>query len=114
MAKTSQRKGADGERELSAIFQAHGYGTRRGHGLYGAEPDVLGLPGIHVEAKRRERLNVSEAMAQSITDAQRFHDGTPVLIHRRSREPWLVTMRLTDWLALYDTTAGGGELHDTD
>lgn len=28
-------------------------------------------------------------------------DGIPALFHRRNRKPWLVTMRLTDWLQLY-------------
>ena len=69
---------------------------------YGEEPDVSGLPGIHIEVKRRERLNVSEAMKQAIRDADRFHDGAPAIFHRRSREPWLVTMRLEDWLYLYE------------
>jgi len=65
----------------------------------------VGLPGIHVEVKRVERLNVGEAMAQAIRDAERFQDGAPVLFHRRNRRPWLVTMRLEDWMGLYDTNA---------
>ena len=47
-----------------------------------------------------ERLNVGEAMAQAIRDAERFQDGAPVLFHRRNRRPWLVTMRLEDWMGL--------------
>ena len=43
-----------------------------------------------------------EAMKQAVRDAEKFHDGAPTLFHRRSREPWLVTMRLHDWIALYD------------
>ena len=61
----------------------------------------LGLPGIHIEVKRVERLNVPEAMKQAVKDAEKFHDGVPALFHRRSREPWLVTMRLQDWMGLY-------------
>ena len=49
-----------------------------------------------------ERLNVPEAMHQAARDSERFHDGAPAVFHRRSREPWLVTMRLADWMALYD------------
>lgn len=61
---------------------------------------MSGLPGVHVECKRVERLNVSQAMAQAVRDAERFQDGAPAVFHRRNREPWLVTMQLEDWLAL--------------
>lgn len=102
MGKSSQRKGADGERELVAILREHGYDIERGGSLsYGEVPDLMGLPGVHIEVKRVERLNVPEAMAQAIRDAARF-GGAPSLFHRRSRFPWLVTMRLTDWLELYE------------
>jgi len=53
-----------------------------------------------------EQLNVPEAMAQAIKDAARF-GGVPGLFHRRSRSPWLVTMRLTDWLELYERANTG-------
>lgn len=103
MGKSSQRKGADGERELAAIFREHGYSCSRGGSLsFGEIPDVLGLPGIHVECKRVERLNVGEAMEQAIRDSERMQDGTPALFHRKNRKPWLVTMRLEDWLRLYE------------
>lgn len=62
---------------------------------------MSGLHGIHVEAKRCEQLRLSEWMAQAERDAVRFGDGLPAVFHRRSREPWLVTMRLDDWLELY-------------
>lgn len=100
--RSSQRKGADGERELAALLRAHGYTIERGGSLsFGEVPDLSGLPGVHIEVKRVERLNVPEAMAQAIRDSERFHDGAPTLFHRRSRSPWLVTMRLEDWMALY-------------
>ena len=68
---------------------------------FGSTPDVVGVPGIHPEVKRVERLNVPEAMAQAVRDASRFGDGIPTLFHRRNRSPWLVTMQLEDWLKLY-------------
>lgn len=102
MGGRSQRKGAAGERELAAILQEHGYDCSRGGSLsFGEVPDLTGLPGIHVECKRVERLNVQEAMDQAIRDAERMQDGMPTLFHRRNRKPWLVTMRLEDWLLLY-------------
>lgn len=104
MSKSQQRKGADGERELAAVLREHGYDIRRGGSLsFGEVPDLVGLPGVHIEVKRVERLNITEAMAQSIRDAERFRDGAPAVFHRRNRQPWLVTMRLSDWLAMYST-----------
>ena len=102
MSKTSQRKGRAGELELARLLQDHGYPVEPGQAVsFGVTPDLVGLPGIHIECKRVERLNVSEAMAQAIRDAERFQDGAPTLFHRRNRQPWLVTMRLEDWLELY-------------
>ena len=102
MGKASQRKGAEGERELAAILRARGYDIERGGSLsYGEAPDLAGLPWVHIEVKRVKRLNVPEAMSQAVRDAARF-GGVPGLFHRRSRSPWLVTMLLTDWLKLYE------------
>jgi Holliday junction resolvase len=102
MSNKSQRKGADGERELARVLEAEGYTVERGGSLsFGERPDLYGLPGIHIECKRRERLNVSEAMGQAVRDSERFGDGDPAVFHRRSREPWLVTMRFSDWMKLY-------------
>jgi Holliday junction resolvase len=98
----SCRKGAAGERELAALLQDEGYIVARGGTQsYGELPDLIGLPGIHIECKRVEKLNVPEAMQQSMRDAEKFRDGKPALFHRRSRSPWLVTMLFTDWIKLY-------------
>ena len=98
----SQRKGAQGERELCALLQQAGFPVQRGGSLsFGETPDLMGLPGVHCEVKRVERLNLDAAMRQAIRDAGRFHDGVPCVFHRRNREGWRVTMRIDDWLALY-------------
>ena len=102
MGKQSQRKGAAGEQELVEILNGYGYETERGGSLtYGTVPDVTGLPGIHIECKRSERLNILEAINQAARDSLRFRDGLPAVFHRRNRQPWLVTMRLVDWMTLY-------------
>lgn len=106
MSRSSQRKGADGERELAEKLRQYGYDMERGGSLtFGDVPDLIGLPGIHIECKRVEKLNVTEAMQQAIRDSERFHDGTPALFHRKNRQPWLVTLRLEDFMELfYQTT----------
>lgn len=107
MGKTSQRKGRAGELELARLLRDHGYPVEPGRAVsFGATPDLVGLPGIHIEVKRVERLNVPEAMEQAVKDADKFHDGAPALFHRRNRRPWLVTMRLEDWLELYKRREG--------
>ena len=88
--KTSQRKGRAGELELARILQSHGYDVRPGQAVsYGATPDLEGLPLIHIECKRNERLNIHEAMTQAVRDAEKFQDGAPAVFHRRNRTPWL-------------------------
>ena len=98
----SCRKGADGERELAALLREEGYSIERGGTQsYGTAPDLSGLPGIHIECKRVEKLNILDAMKQSIRDAEKFKDGDPALFHRKSRSPWLVTMLFSDWIQIY-------------
>lgn len=102
MAVNSRQKGARGERELSHILQSHGYDTRRGQQYCGAngDADVVGLPNIHIECKRVEKLNLYAAIKQAQHDA-RPHEF-PTVFHRKDREQWLVTMTLDDWLELYE------------
>lgn len=102
MAKINSRdKGARGERELSSKLKEYGYQTRRGQQFSGAngDADVVGLPGIHIECKRVERLNLYDAMAQAKNDAR--DRETPTVFHRKDRCEWLVTMRLDDWMQMY-------------
>ena len=100
--KSSQRKGRAGELELARVLQDYGLPVKAGDPANrGRTPDLVGLPDTHIECKRTEKLNLYEAMAQSRRDAARFKDGMPTVFHRRSREGWLVTMDMTDWMALY-------------
>ncbi len=102
------RKGAAGERELARLLRGFGYETERGGTCsFGTKPDLSGLPGIHIEVKRVERLNIHKAMAQAVSDAAKFHDGAPTVFHRQNRTGWLVTMRFEDWLKLYKAEEGG-------
>lgn len=98
----SRRKGKEGELEIAHILKERGYDARRGQQYSGAngDADVVGLPGLHIEVKRVEQINVDKAMAQSIGDAR--GSETPVVFHRKNRMPWLVTMMLEDFLDLYE------------
>lgn len=100
MGRSAQRKGADGERELANVLKEYGFEVRRGQ-VFNHESDMVGLDKIHPEVKRVEKLNVVTAMKQAIQESQIRNDGVPTVFHRRNREEWLVTMRLTDWIELY-------------
>ena len=97
----SRNKGAAYERELAKEFRFYGYEARRGQQYCGAngDADVIGLPHIHIEAKRVEKLNLTNAMSQSKADAR--EGEFPVVIHRKSNEKSLVIMELKDWIELY-------------
>ena len=68
----SKRKGKRGELEWAAFCRKHGYACRR-TGQYCANTadasDVVGLPGVHQEVKRVERLDLTAAMEQAKRDA---------------------------------------------
>lgn len=102
----SRNKGAAGERELAGKLKEYGYDCRRGQQYCGAngDADVVGLPGVHIECKRVERLNLYEAMKQSGSDAN--EGEIPTVFHRKNRQQWLVTMRLEDFMKMY---TGGDE-----
>ena len=97
----SRAKGATGERELARKLREYGYDARRGQQYSGinGDADVLGLQGIHIECKRVEKLNIDDALSQSIRDAK--ENETPVVMHRKNHTEWKVTMRLEDWIKLY-------------
>jgi len=102
MGKASREKGANYERELvrkmrtiglradrTAALQANG---KRDEGA----PDVTlhDFPGLHIEAKRDERMSVDAMVRQ----AEREAGGRiPVVIYRRNRQPSRVVVRL-EWL----------------
>ena len=99
--RSARNKGASGERELASLLRdTWGYDVHRGM-VFCGESDMVGLKGIHPEVKRVERLNIHEAMAQAIREADKRNDGLPTVFFRRNRGEWLVTMRLSDWIDLY-------------
>ena len=62
----------------------------------------MGLDGVHIECKRTEKMRLNEWLDQAQKDAARF-GGRPAVFHRSNRNPWTVTMLLTDWLTIYGT-----------
>lgn len=67
MGKMSQRKGRGGELEICRILQDYGIPAEPGQAVsYGNTPDVVGIPGVHPEIKRAERLNVPAAFINTL------------------------------------------------
>jgi Holliday junction resolvase len=102
MTINSKQKGARFERTLAAKLRDEGYECRRTQqycGNTGDASDVIGLPGIHIEAKNQERMHLYDWMAQAIHDAK---DGLlPTVFHKKNNAEILVTMRFTDWIKIY-------------
>lgn len=98
----SRQKGAAGERELSKKLREYGYDCRRGQQYCGVngDADVVGLPNIHIECKRVERLNIYDAIAQAKHDKK--PNEIPAVFHRKNNCKWLVTVELDDFIKLYE------------
>lgn len=101
MAINSRNKGKVGELELKGYLREYGYDCRRGQQYCGAngDADVVGLPNVHVECKRVEKLNIENAMDQSKRDAR--EGEIPTVMHRKNHCEWLVTLRLEDFMKIY-------------
>ena len=107
MGRSSQAKGRLGERELSALLNEKGYSTRPGAPVsFGGEPDVLGLPGVHIEVKRRECADIPAALRKAAQDAEYFSGGEdiPVVFTRGNGQHWRAVMDLEAFLRFYRHT----------
>ena len=100
----SRNKGKRGEREVAKIFQKAGFHARRSvqyNGRPGTAADVVGIPGLHIEVKLVEKESIRAWYRQAQRDAHASPENEmPVIVHRKSREPWLVTMSLEDFIKI--------------
>lgn len=110
MAINSKQKGARFERTLAGLFREHGYTESRRTAQYcgntGDASDVVGLPGIHVEAKHQERMQLYDWIDQ----AKRDSAGTgnlPVVFHKKNNAEILVTMQFETFMKLYKESEMG-------
>lgn len=90
-------KGKVGEREAAHAWgETFGVSMIRGQQHAGGadSPDIKGQPGVHIEVKRVEKLNLDKAVEQSVSEAGAGE--VPIVLHRRNRQGWLVTVRLSD------------------
>ena len=112
MAVNSKQKGARFERTLASRFRDYGYNARRTAqycGNTGDASDVVGLPGIHIEAKHQERMQLYEWVAQAKRDAAGKGD-LPAVFHKKNNAEILVTMEFDAWMQLYSEWEAGFDL----
>ena len=104
IGRASRNKGKRAELEVVKILKVAGFEKAQRSAQYcgntGDAPDVEGLPGIHIEVKRVERLNLRKAYEQAVNDSKKSGDF-PAVFHRQSHQPWMVTLSLNDFLKLY-------------
>ena len=106
IGKYSKSKGKRGERMWAKVCREHGFkAARRTQQFSGGtqdSSDVVGLDGVHIEVKFVEKLNLRNAMSQSLNDTKTSgKDEIPIVAHKASNKPWLVTMFADDWFTLY-------------
>jgi len=108
LSKMQRDKGARFERELAEALKGYGYDCRRTCQKDGrVEADVIGLPGIHIEAKHQEQMRLYDWMHQAEKDAR--PGEIPAVFHRKNREETLVTVPLWAFMELFKRWGRDGD-----
>ena len=101
----SKEKGARFERSLASKFREYGYEARRTAqycGNTGDASDVVGLPGLHIEAKHQEKMYLYDWMAQAKRDAEaNGQKDIPAVFHKKNNAEILVTLEFDDFMTIY-------------
>jgi len=113
MASRSKQKGSAGEREVAKLLSqvTNRAVSRNLEQTRSGGADLLDVPGLVIEVKRREVLTVNVWWKQ-VTDAARASGGIPVLAYRQNRKAWnfCLPMRLVD----YRLTSGFFQLQEAE
>lgn len=108
----SKQKGARFERLLASKLREYGYDARRTAqycGNTGDASDVIGLPGLHIEAKAQETMRLYDWMAQAKRDAAAGGGKRlPAVFHKKNNAAILVTMEFDDFMKIYQGVQGNG------
>jgi Holliday junction resolvase len=117
MAVNSKQKGARFERLLASKFREYGYDARRTAqycGNTGDASDVVGLNGLHIEAKHQETMRLYDWMSQAKRDAEAGGGKKlPAVFHKKNNAPILVTMELEDFMNLYREWEAGFDFKES-
>lgn len=103
----ARSKGRRGEVELAKILAPYWPDCIRNLDQFGSDKrDLCGIPGMHWQCKRTEKLNIWEALDQTITEAA--SSDVPILAFRRnwtnsplpSRSMWFASLELSELIPL--------------
>lgn len=119
MAVNSKAKGARFERLLASKIRGYGYSDARRTAQFcgntGDAPDVVGLPGLHIEAKHQERMQLYDWMAQAKRDALASKKNVlPAVFHKKNNSEILVTMEFDDFMEIYREWEAGNDLKESE
>ena len=102
----SKAKGKRGELEAAELLRSLGFSQTRRSAQYcgntGEADDLVGVDGLHIEVKRCEQIRIMDWIQQAERDTT-DSGTTPVVLFRRSREPWYVAMPAIDFFQMYRT-----------
>lgn len=83
-------KGKNGEKELSNILSTH-LGYEIIVNPYDNQADIRSIPGLAIEVKRCEKLQLDKWWKQTLIQAENIN-AIPVLAYRQNRKPWHVCL----------------------
>ena len=104
LGKYSKAKGARYERDLANKFKVVGFKDARRSVQYNGkqvegQADIVGVPGLHIESKAVERLNIDQAYFQAYKDADA--KVIPIVAYKKQKKSWKVVLDLDDFLKIY-------------
>ena len=94
----SRTKGRSAEREVELRFQDAGFTTERALSGRRQIAGDINVAGLALEVRRRETLSI-DAWSRD-HEAETPEHLTPIVVWRKSREPWRVCLTLDDFLDL--------------
>lgn len=98
MGAMSRNKGVRSEREVELRFQDAGFTTERALSGRRQIAGDINVAGLALEVRRRERIDIARWCAEH--EAETPEHLTPIVVWRKSREPWRVSLTLDDFLDL--------------
>lgn len=100
-----KKKGSRGELEVAKLFKDYGYEDARRSQQYcgvAGDADVIGVPNLHIEVKRRQGSEMRKFIAQAESDCA--EGSLPVVCYRDDRKPWVAVMKWEAFEKIYRTS----------
>jgi hypothetical protein len=95
----SRAKGKRAELALAQILVPYWPEVCRNIDQFGSKKnDLNGVPGVHLQVKHVESLNIWKALEQAITEAD--PKDVPIVAFKRNRSPWYAAMELDELIPL--------------